>query len=221
MSEIIALLFDTDGVLYHRPRQNRHLRAFLDQQGLALRPRSVLDRALKAAYFDVRTGRISVDEFYDAILRVNGVTHPALLADGREALARDDADIELFPGVRDTLTVLEGAGYFLGTLTETPHPVGRKIAWLAARGVSPGLWTAFVVSPDAGLMAADPTFFHLALYQLDAAPYETIYVGHDPNELVYAADVGLWTIAFLPDDPAVETDYIIGSFYELADMLVE
>ncbi len=221
MREIQAILFDTEGVLYDRPRHDHHLAAFLAQHGLELRHRSVAERALRAARFDVQTGRISRDDYYDAILRVNGLDDPALFAAGRDALARDAAEIMLFPGVCETLTVLQEAGYRLGTVSETPHAAGQKIAWLAARGVSPGLWSAFVVSPDAGVTTSDAAIFHLALRQLEAEPGETVYVGHDTNELVHAADVGLLTVAFLPDDPAVETDYAVGSFYGLADLFVE
>ena len=221
MREIRAFLFDTEGVLYHRPRHDRHLAAFLERHGLALRHQSVLERALKAARFDVRTGRISRDAYYDAILRVNGLSDPALFDAGYDALVQDAADIDLFPGVPETLTVLHEAGYYLGTVSNTPHPAGPKIAWLAARRISPGLWTAFVTSPDARVTTADPAIFHLALRQLESSPEDTVYVGHDTNELVHAADIGLLTVAFLPDDPAIETDYYVGSFYELADLFVE
>lgn len=221
MNEIKAFLFDTEGVLYHRPRHDRHLAAFLEQHGLALRPRSVTERALKAARFDVQTGRISRDAFYDAVLRANGLADPAAFAAGRDALIEDAADIDLFPGVPETLIVLHDAGYHLGTLSDTPHPAGQKIAWLAARRVSPGLWMAFVVSPDSGVTTDDPAIFHQALRQLDSGPGETVYVGHATSELIHAADIGLLTVAFLPDDPAVETDYSIGSFYELINLFVE
>lgn len=220
LDTIKAILLDTGGVLYHRPRQDRHLIAFLERQGIKPRPRSVVDRALKAARFDVQTGRIACSDFYDAILRTHGLTDPDLFAAGREALAQDAADIELYPGVWETLTNLQEAGYRLGTVSDTPYTAGQKIAWLAARRVSPGLWTAFVVSPDVGSTKEEPAIFHAALRQLRATESEVAFVGHHSVELACAHTMGLLTIAFLPDDPAVEVDFEIPSFYGLGDLFL-
>jgi len=220
LSAIQAILFDTGGVLYHRPRQDRQLAAFLQQHGLKSRPRHVLEGVLRAARFDVQTGRISRDEFYDAILRMHEV-RPPLFAAGRDALLRDAADIELFPGVVETLSALHGAGYRLATVSDTAHTAGHKISWLAARKVPPGLWAVFIVSVDNGSTKAEPAIFKQALHQLGVAAFQAAFVGHATVELACAQHLGITTIAFLPDDPGVQTDYTIGSFYGLQDLFLE
>jgi len=220
LESIKAILLDTGGVLYHRPRQDRHLIAFLEQQGIKPRHRTIVERALRAARFDVQTGRISCGDFYDAILRTHGLADPAQFPAGHEALLRDAADIELYPGVWETLTRLQEAGYRLGAVSDTPYTAGQKIAWLAARRVSPGLWTAFVVSSDVGSTKSEPAIFRAALRQLGAAEEDVAFVGHNSIELVCARDLGMLAIAFLPDDPAVETDYEIPSFYGLGELFL-
>jgi FMN phosphatase YigB (HAD superfamily) len=218
--EIEGILFDAGGVLYHRPRQDRHLTAFLHELEIKPRPRSVVDRALRAAKFDVQTGRISCDDFFDAILRTHGVKDPVLLRAGRDALMLDAADIELFPGVWETLIQLQDAGYRLGVVSDTAHSAGQKIAWLTARKLSPGLWTAFVCSPDVGSTKVEPTIFRVALHQLGVSPLAAAFVGHQPSELACAREMGMATIAFLPDEPGVEVDFEIGSFYGLLDLFI-
>ncbi len=216
-----ACLFDTGGVLYHRPREDQHLRAFLEAHGLKLRHRAVLQKALRAARFDARTGRISRETLYDAILRMNGLEDRALFPTGREALYRDAADIELFPGVIETLERLRGAGLKLGTVSNTAHTASEKVAWLAARGLAPELWDVFLASSDEGMTKAHPAIFTRALDTLGVAAGTCGYVAHATGELRTAQEVGLVTIAFLPDDYAVEADYHAGSFYELGDRILE
>jgi len=219
---IVALLMDAGGVLYHRPREDRHLAAFLSQYGLPLRHRQVVERALRAARFDVQSGRISRDLFYDAILRFHGVQDEELFLIGREALLADAADIELFPGVRETLEALYNAGYLLGVVSDTAHTAEEKVDWLAARGLSPELWSAFVVSSETGLLKAGGAIFEHALAQMGISSVtEAAYIGHDADELALAQDLGLATIAFMPDDPRVPVDYTISSFYGLQDLFLD
>ncbi len=217
---ISAILLDTDGVLYHRPRGQRRLVAFLEAHGYTPRDNFVVERAMRAARTDVQSARITREVFYDALLRVHGVSGPELLERGRAALLEDAADIELFPGVGETLERLQAAGYRLGTVSFTAHPAGTKIAWLAQRGLSPGLWTVFLASPDYGHVTTPGGLIARALHQLGVEASSAAYVGHDSEELLQAAALGVATVAFMPDDPTIQTRYSIGSFYGLADLFL-
>jgi FMN phosphatase YigB (HAD superfamily) len=217
---ITTILFDDGGVLYHRPRADRHLAAFLQEHGLALRHRSAVARALRAARFDVQSGRIPREAFFDAVLRVHGVQDERLFPAGREALLADAADIELFPGVREMLGTLYRAGFRLGVVSDTAHPAHDKMAWLAQRGIAPEWWAAFAVSSESGMLKPGGASFERALAQLSTAPREAAFVGHDAAELGAARDLGLTTIAFLPDDPAAHVDHAITSFYGLQALFV-
>lgn len=219
LTSLKVLLFDTGGVLYHRPREDAHLRTFLEMHSLALRPRSVLEKGLRAALFDAHTGRISRDTLYDAILRLNGIKdHQNLFPEGRSAIYQDTVDIELFPGVVETLTLLRSLGMRLGTISDTVYSAREKIAWLAARGVAPETWDTFVVSSEVGMTKVYPELFQHALDQLGVPPDAAGFVGHATSELEVAHEAGLTTVAFLPDNYAIDTDYIVGSFFQLAEM---
>ena len=220
LQAIRALLFDTGGVLYHRPRQNRHLKAFLETHGLRLRHPAVLEKGLRAARFDAQTGRISRETFYDGILRINGLQDERLFPAGREAIYRDAVDIELFPGVAEVLSALYEAGVLLGAVSDTSHRAEEKIAWMAARGVPPEVWAVFLVSADVGVTKAEPLIFEHALAALELPPAQVAYVGHATGELISAHEAGLVTVAFLPDDYSVEADWAVGSFYELAELVL-
>ncbi len=215
-----AILFDTGGVLYHRPRQDQHLRAFLAAHGLKLRHRDVLTKALRAAQYDALTGRISRDVLYDGILRINGLENPNLFPAGREAIYQDAVDIDLFPGVADTLHQLRTASLLLGAVSDTAHAVNEKKAWLVACGISPGIWRTFIVSSDVGSTKEEPAIFRRALAELDSMPEDTAFVGHRTAELRTAHELGLTTIAFLPDDYGVKCDHCVGSFYELGELFL-
>ncbi len=215
---IRGVLFETDGVLYHYPRQNPHLATFLVGHGLTLRHPSIVQRALRAAQFDVYTGRITRETFYDAVLRVHGLTDPALFAAGREALLHDASEPELYPGVWETLVTLRDVDLRLGVVTDSPHPMGDLLAWLAVRNVSPSLWTAFVVSADVGATCAEPVIFKRALERMGCPPDETAFVGQTSVSLTCARGLGLMTVGFLPDDPAVQTDCEARTFYDLATL---
>jgi FMN phosphatase YigB (HAD superfamily) len=220
LTDIQAILFDTEGVIYHRPRQQRYLTAFLAQHELTPRHPSILERALRAARFDVITGRIALDTYFDAILHTHGIAAPDLLEAGREALFRDAADIELYPGVIETLTNLQDAGLRLGAVVDSPYTAGEEIAWMAARMLSPGVWNVFTVSSDVGATKSEPLIFERALFRLNLPADHAAFVGHASEELACASRMGMPTISFLPDDPDVETDYQISTIYGLEELFL-
>ena len=213
---IQAILFDAGGVLYHRPREDRHFENFLNQHGLTMRHRQIVEKGLRAATFDVQSGRISRDTFYDAIMRLHGIDDKSLFPAGRAALLRDAAEIELFPGVIETLHTLYEAGYKLGVVSDTAHPAADKIQWLSQRGLDPALWDAFVVSSEVGQLKTGRPIFEQALSRIGVNWDEAAFVGHSTDELLNAAEFGLVTIAFMPDDPNVETAYTIVVLLRLA-----
>ena len=220
LSDIQAILFDTDGVIYHRPRQQRYLTEFLSQHELTPRHPAIMERALRAARFDVITGRIALQTYFDAILRTHGITAPDLMEAGREALFHDAADIELFPGVSETLTKLQDSGLRLGAVVDSPYTAGEEIAWMAARMLSPGVWNVFIVSSDVGATKSEPLIFERALFRLNLRADHAAFVGHASEELNCAASIGMLTISFLPDDPDVETHYEISSIYGLEELFL-
>ncbi|MBN1678784.1 MAG: HAD family hydrolase [Anaerolineae bacterium] len=220
MTTIKVILFDTGGTLYHRPREDRRLSAFLSEHNLTLRNRAVVNRLVRAARFDAQSGRIPRDTFYDAILRMHGLETEADFPAGREALLRDAADIELFPGVAGTLNALRGAGYRLGVISDSAHSAQEKIGWLAARDITPAVWSVFVVSSEIGTLKTSGGAFEHALNELGEPPESVVFVGHNTDELQQANRLGIATAAFMADDPSVKTTFTITSFYGLQDLFL-
>ncbi len=217
---ITTILLDAGGVLYYRPREDTYLELFLEEHGYKLRHRSIVDRAMRAAIFDVQSGRISRDQFYNAILRLHGVNDEAIFPAGREALLRDAADIELFPGAAETLIALSEGGYRLGVVSDTAHSAEEKIGWLGECGIPSAIWSAFIVSSEFGQLKSGRAIFEWALMTIGTPVSEAAFIGHSTNELMTAQEIGLTCIAFQPDDPDIKTPFRIDSFDGLKTLLL-
>jgi HAD superfamily hydrolase (TIGR01509 family) len=216
---IRGLLFDANGVLYSRPRDNMRLNRFLAPLGLAALPDDQTRRALGPERDAARTGRLSLDGYYRAQLRAYGLDDPELMAEGVRLMAEDSADIDLYPGTADALARLKTAGVKLAIVTDSTKPAALKLAWLEARGVSRDVFAAVVSSAEAGCCKPEPEIYHAALAQMGAAPAETAFVGHATDELVGAASIDIATIAFRPDEPDVEADARIDGLGELLELI--
>lgn len=209
-----ALFFDACDVLYFRPRAQRHarLRAFLERLGLPSSNDSIRAAAAPVAE-PARTGAISCNAYYDAILAACGVADAALLAEGRAAMAADHADVTLHDGVIPTLHALRERGFALGVITDSVSPATEKLRWLHGRGLDIP-WDAFADSCDLGVCKPDPRIYRAALDACAAAASASAFVGHKTSELVGARAVGMTTVAVYSDPDAV-ADYYIGQFAEL------
>ena len=82
------------------------------------------------------------------------------------------------------------------------------------------VWDTFMVSSEVGTLKISPEIFEHALLHLGTPADGTAFVGHNTDELQRAAELGMMTIAFLPDEPTVQATHRIGSFYELQDLFV-
>jgi phosphoglycolate phosphatase-like HAD superfamily hydrolase len=93
-------------------------------------------------------GAISRDALYDAVLGACGLSAPALIVQGRAAMAADDANIVVCEGVPETLRALAARGLELGVITNSASGADEKRAWLRAHGVDVR-WRSFLtLYPD-------------------------------------------------------------------------
>ena len=113
---ITTILLDAGGVLYYRPREDSYLELFLEEHGYKLRHRSIVDRAMRAAIFDVQSGRISGDQFYNAILRLHGVNDRGDLSRRTRGTAARCCRNRTVSGAAKTLIALSEGGYRLGVV---------------------------------------------------------------------------------------------------------
>lgn len=203
--KIRALIFDAGDILYHRPERGAKFAAFLAELGLDAKPDQ--RRQKRAIEHQAYRGEMDHDQYREAIVRMFGITEPGQLARGKQALIDDDANVEFFEGVPETLLTLKDRGYLLGIITDTANSVSAKLSWFE-RGGFGHIWDAIISSMDLGAQKPDPRLYHAALEQLGLAPDQAIFVGHDTAELDGAHAVGLHTIAFNYDRGARAEAYI-------------
>lgn len=206
-----AILFDANGVLYHRPRKHRFLAAFLQDQNLPLPAADVLWQA-KADLRAQHPGA-SRDEQYNAVLNACGVIDPQRYAAGRRALAADAETITLYDGVSATLHELRHHGFKIGVVTNSSATTADKLRWLHHAGLRVR-WDAFINSHDVGVRKPHPRIYQLALEQCDTHASSALFVGHEIDELRGARAVGCATV-MLGHDAPTHADYVIKTIAEL------
>lgn len=202
--KIRALIFDAGDVLYFRPERGAKFAAFLKELGLEVTANHA--REQEAIEYKAYRGEITHDEYREAIVRMYS-TEPEQVARGKQSLIDDDANVEFFEGVPETLLALKEQGYLLAIVTDTANPISAKLEWFQ-RGGFGHVWDAFVSSMEVGVRKPDPKIYHTALQQLGLTPDQAAFVGHRTAELDGARSVGMRTIAFNYDKDASADVYI-------------
>lgn len=206
-----ALLFDAGDVLYHRPRRGRQFQTYLKELGLDQNPPTAAERETLAS--KAYQGRISQDEYREALVRLHGVSGAEQVERGKQVLAAEDDDVQFFPGVKETLTALKEMGYLLGIITDTANSVSSKLGWFEKGGFG-RVWDSIISSKEIGVRKPDPRLYQAALQQLGISAKQAIFVGHKISELDGARAVGLVTVAFNYDQ-AAQADHYIEKFSDL------
>jgi HAD superfamily hydrolase (TIGR01549 family) len=210
-----ALLFDAGDILYFRPKQSEYFKAFLAEQGLALKPDHA--QLKKGIEYKAYRGLITHDEYREAVLALYGIADPAGVARGKQALVDDDANVEFFAGVPETLLALKERGYLLGIITDSANSVSAKLSWFG-RGGFGHVWDSIVSSIELGTRKPDPSIYLASLQQLGLEAGEAAFVGHRAAELDGARAVGMRTIAF-NWDPGAAADCYVHKFGDLLQVL--
>jgi FMN phosphatase YigB (HAD superfamily) len=216
---IHGLLFDANGVLYHRPKPNRRLNAFLAPLGLAVLPDERVRPHIARERDAARVGKLPIEEYCRAKLRVYGIADPELAERGVRLMLEDAADIALFGGTREAVHALWASGYALGIVTDSAKSAEVKLSWLEAKGLPSHVWTAVVSSAQAGVCKPAAEIYYEALGRMGLEPAHAAFVGHATDELEGAARIGMASVAFRPDDPDFPADVHVEDLRELVDML--
>jgi phosphoglycolate phosphatase-like HAD superfamily hydrolase len=217
---IRAILFDAPGVIYERPLIGVALQTLLDHYGLRPRHPLVVRNALRAAEYDANVGRIGLDAYYDALLRVHGLTDERALASGREALRFDASRLVLFSSTATTIRQLDHQGIRLGAVANSAYRATDEVAWLGRMGIPPAIWTVYVTSREAGTLLPDPTLIADLVEQLGVLAVDTLLISRDLDCLEIAAGQGLHPIPFQPTVPIPSVWRSIEQIDELSMRLV-
>lgn len=216
MENLKALLFDAGDVIYHRPRRGALLNPFLAKMGLPKMPPDA--ETLAKLKRQAHGGEITKEQYQDEILALNGVSDHLTRLVGRHILDDEQKDIEFFAGVPQTLHRLKAAGLRLGIVTNTFDVTADKLGWFRRVGINT-LWDSFATSCELKVCKPDPRIYLAALEPLHVQPQQAAFVGHAAAELQGAKALGLVTIAFNRDNPAVSADYVINNFSDLLPLV--
>ncbi|NDJ85113.1 MAG: hypothetical protein GYB66_04440 [Chloroflexi bacterium] len=218
---IRVLLFEPEDILYKRPQPNQHFHAFLEKLGLQPRHPQMVQRALKAGYFDVIHGRITRDDFYDAILRFYEIEGETVIPIGRKALLADSMSIEAMNDAPSVLKNLQADGFKLALVMNSEHPSQDVITMLARAGFPTALWSSVTTSCQVGKSIPDKSIFDTALDKAEASPGETAFISPRGEILVRVMEYGLATVAFGQPENNAFADHCFQHLSELYQFLTK
>lgn len=216
---IRGVFFDASGVLYDRQVPTRRYALGL----LAARGHHASttdeDRAhLRAVGDRAATGKIPVQEYWDAFLVTHGVADAAEREELVGLIMEQTREVIGLPGAGATLAGLRARGFVIGIVTDTMYPLEWKMGWLEAAGAA-GLIDVIACSTVVGVRKPAPQIYLNALQQAEIAPAEAMFVGHDTVELEGARALGMVTAAVYHDEGA-PADYHLKELRELLELPV-
>ncbi len=217
---VAGLLFDMGDVLYDATLWRRWLLRVLCRLGLHTSYRSFFHLWEHDFLDDVYRGRREFCEAFQAFLLSVGLS-PAQIDEVEAACqARRDEwerSARPLPGVKATLAKLHAAGVVMGVLSDSEYPASVLCERLERLGLG-GVFHTVVSSLDLERIKPDPIGYHTALRAMELPSDRAAFVGHDAEELLGAAGVGMATIAFNYDADA-KADVFINRFDELLPLV--
>jgi FMN phosphatase YigB (HAD superfamily) len=216
---IRGILFDANGVLYSRPSRFTRLASFLAPYGLQVLPQEQLRPLLARERVAAQTGQMPIADYFAAKLKACGLDDAAAITAGVDVMLEDCADIELFPSTVEGLEALRSTGVALAIVTDSAHPIERKLGWLEAKGLSRDVFDVAISSAELGVCKPEPGIYLAALERLGLDASSAAFVGHATDEIVGAAEIGLTTIAYRPDEPSVCADVYVDDLSALVKSL--
>jgi FMN phosphatase YigB (HAD superfamily) len=173
---------------------------------------------IKAMRRRATIGEVSGRRYYEQILDWLEVR-----SEDREesllVLHKAEANIALYPTVKETLPLLRARGFMLGVITNSVSQSADKLSWLRAQGLEPAPWQCFINSTEVGCKKPDHRIFHRALEALQLRGPEVVFVGHHQGELTAAKQCHMTTVLVNPDPNVTrDYDYKIELFKQLLDL---
>jgi len=213
-NQILAVLFDADGVLYYRKNKDQEFNSFIKQ--FCTPNTSVPDSMINQLSHQAFIGEITFEQYKTAVLNLYGITDPDLVSRGIQIVIKEKDDIQFFNDALETLEILKNRNRYLGIVTDTAQPLHVKIKKLERGGIG-HLWDSIIPSSEVGVQKPDPRIYQLAMQQLGVTSDQAVFVGHKSIELEGARTAGLKTVAFNYDADA-KADFYIKEFSDLAKL---
>lgn len=216
-----AIIFDMGDVLFDATAWRRWLARLLGRLGISASYRELFARWDSDFLIHVHCGRATYRDAFASFLASWGLSNSQIVEASAASMAQKkliEQAVMPFPGVVRTLGRLNAAGFRMGVLSDS-ESTGEQ---LAARLSQLGLGKAFravVTSFDLGKCKPDPACYAATLEALGASAAESLFVGHDADELDGAAAVGLRTAA-INYSPGVAAGNYLKRFDDLWELAV-
>lgn len=203
---IKAIIFDYGQVLNapENPQESAARRARLAKQ-LGMEPSELWPYLFEGeAGRKWMTGRLTWDDFWEAVLGPKGISDPAEIEAFSGAVFAD-AD-ELHPDMISLLAELRGR-YKLAVLSNATwtEPQMKQMLYQQL-GLPEGTFDAVITSTSLGTTKPDPTIYQNALARLDVLPEEVIFVDDLASFTAAASSLGMKTHTFT--SPAAFRNYL-------------
>ena len=214
---IKGIFFDAADVLYARKEPAvKYAERLLRELGYpgVMAPADAERR--KALSSQAKGGHISAESYWDELLKMYGVVAANERAALSEKIVAQSDTVYGLPDVREALQALKARGFTLSIITDTIHPMARKMRWLEQVGVAE-LVDYVACSTELGAHKPDPAIYLAALRQVGLTAEEAAFVGHDTAELAGARAVGMKTVAVFYDADA-QADYYAESLAGLLNV---
>lgn len=117
--------------------------------------------------------------------------------------------------IKETILKLKEKGYKVAVLSDTPHSKDHKKIMLDIVGLD-GVFDEIFVSSELGHTKPDKESYLTVMKHFGAKPNETVFVGHDEDELVGAKKLGIKTISY---QGHYSGDFGIRNFEEILDVV--
>jgi FMN hydrolase / 5-amino-6-(5-phospho-D-ribitylamino)uracil phosphatase len=133
------------------------------------------------------------------------------------------ADLELLPGVRETIPALAARGYRLGIISDTSLTTGRILRSFLKKDGLLDCFTTLTFSDETGYPKPNRRMFESTLAELGARPSQAIHVGDTPRtDIAGAKALGMMTIrcaARVDSKEPPKADFVIRDHREIPAIL--
>lgn len=205
--KIKGIFFDAADIFYKRPMQTeQYALKLLRQYGYSTELSEADRQVVKQTAVRATEGQITPDEYWNQVFLLRGVSDPGERARLIEQIDQYSDDVIAIPGGKEALAEFKRRGFILGIVTDTMHPIERKMMWLEIVGVAKFI-DVVACSSKLGAHKPEPAMYLNAVQQAGLAISESAFVGHDAGELEGARRAGLTTVAVFYDATAKADDY--------------
>lgn len=218
---IKAVIFDADGPLYFRSKNNYDEKLALINKFGNLSDIDAFNNKFDTEKYVAFVGDESIDDMFSNILASVNIR---LDNDDLEAFVNSfdhiQSDISIAPNAKSVLKQVKQKGYNTCVLTDSYYSSDQKWPWFEKLGIRE-LIDEMVSSIDIQKLKSTVDAYKACMKLLDAKPNEVVFVGHQQYEMDGAKQAGVASIALaniVPTD-TINADYIIESIADLPSLL--